>query len=888
MTRINTNVPSLVAQNRLQTSNNDLQTALTRLSTGLRINSGADDPAGLIASEALRSEITGLNKAVSNTKRASQIISTADSALGQVSNLLNDIRGLVVEAANSGALSDDEISANQLQIDSSLEALNRIAQTTTFQGRKLLDGSLDFVSTIGGVASVTDARIDQANLGATGNINVSVNIKSAAERARITSASTAFNAPPPAEVNFEFVNQTGAVTGNAATTASATFSFTNQTGTVETDLDIVADSSIASGTTITFLDSVTDSGGGALAAGDAEASYDVGTNTLTIRGNGDTVTRGDVATAISAVSGFSATAGTAGTAVTFNSATPVDATLTATSPAFTITADTAGAAFDGATIEFVSGGANAATYNSGTKVLTVTVDNSAPQTLADLKTVIDTTAFNATITTGGSLNIATTTVPDGTTSGGGDAVVGDIDIVADSGIEAGTNISFLNSTTDSTGAALAAGAAEAVYDSANNRIVIRGNGDTVTRTAVATAIDGLDGFTATAGTGAAAVLFATNRPADTTLTATAPSLTIAADTNDEAFAGATVRFAAGAANAAAYNATTKVLTVTVDNTAPQSLDAIKALIDATDFTATVDTAGVLDITNTTIADGTTLVGDGGGLNDDVVFELSGSNGSETFNFKAGASLKQVSDAINLVSDATGVKASIVDGALELNSTTYGSDSKIAIDVISEGANGNFTASLTSTRDIGADIIAQVNGTEASGKGNRLSINTATLDLSLSVTEGSDVDFTFDITGGGALFQLGSNVVSNQQARLGIGSVSTGKLGGVSGRLYELGSGQAKSLTSDADGAARIVDEVITKVTSLRGRLGAFQSTTLDSNLVSLNETVANLQEAESSIRDADFAKESANLTRAQILTQSGTNVLSLANQNPQNVLSLLR
>jgi flagellin len=95
------------------------------------------------------------------------------------------------------------------------------------------------------------------------------------------------------------------------------------------------------------------------------------------------------------------------------------------------------------------------------------------------------------------------------------------------------------------------------------------------------------------------------------------------------------------------------------------------------------------------------------------------------------------------------------------------------------------------------------------------------------------------------------------------------------------------LTNDVEGAAKVIDEVIGKVVGLRGRLGSFQSTTLESNLVSLNETKANLQEAESSIRDADFAQESANLTRAQILVQSGTNVLSLANQNPRNVLSLL-
>ncbi len=136
--------------------------------------------------------------------------------------------------------------------------------------------------------------------------------------------------------------------------------------------------------------------------------------------------------------------------------------------------------------------------------------------------------------------------------------------------------------------------------------------------------------------------------------------------------------------------------------------------------------------------------------------------------------------------------------------------------------------------------------------------------------------------------MGPDVVSNQQARLGIGGLSTGRLGGVAGKLYELGSGEGKSLHTNAAGAAQVINEVIDKVTSLRGRLGAFQRTTLESNSVALNDTVANLQEAESTIRDADFAKESANLTRAQILVQSGTAVLGIANQNPQNVLSLLR
>ena len=135
MTRINTNVSSLNAQKTLARSNASLQESLTRLSTGLRINAGKDDPAGLIASEVLRSDIISVERAITNSNRANQMIATADSALGQVSSLLNDIRGLVSEAANTGAMSSEQIAANQLQIDSSLEAIDRIAQVTSFQGK---------------------------------------------------------------------------------------------------------------------------------------------------------------------------------------------------------------------------------------------------------------------------------------------------------------------------------------------------------------------------------------------------------------------------------------------------------------------------------------------------------------------------------------------------------------------------------------------------------------------------------------------------------------------------------------------------------------------------------------------------------------------------------
>jgi flagellin len=465
MSRINTNVSSLIAQKVLGRNNAKLQLALDRLSTGLRINSGKDDPAGLIASENLRRDITAANKAISNTERANQLIATADSALGQISNLLNDIRGLVVEAANSGVLSDEQIAANQLQVDSSLEAIDRISTVTTFQGRKLLDGTLDFtVSYTAGGTTVSDLAVHQANLGSTGSVAVTVAISAAATQAT--------------------------------------------------------------------------------------------------------------------------------------------ATRTLTSP----------------------------------------------------------------------------------------------------------------------------------------------------------------------------------------------------------------------------------------------------------------------------------------LTDELVFRVGGSKGSEVFAFNSGATGANIADAINLVTDSTGVSAAFAAGTLTLTSSDYGSNSFVDVEEISDDS----ALFEGSTRVEGTDIAATVNGFTAAGNGNTLTLNTAALDLTMTVTDGSNTTVTFDITGGGAVFQIGPNVVTNQQVRIGIQSVNTGKLGGSEGRIYELKTGFSKDLDSDPTAGAAVVDQAITVVTSLRGRFGSFQRTTLETNIASLQDTVTNLAEAESSIRDANFAEETANLTKAQILVQSGTAVLQIANQNPQNVLALLQ
>jgi flagellin len=140
-----------------------------------------------------------------------------------------------------------------------------------------------------------------------------------------------------------------------------------------------------------------------------------------------------------------------------------------------------------------------------------------------------------------------------------------------------------------------------------------------------------------------------------------------------------------------------------------------------------------------------------------------------------------------------------------------------------------------------------------------------------------------------MFQLGPKVSSNQQANVGVQSVAASKLGnqGV-GFLSDVVTGGRASLVTGASAkAGQILETAIRQVAVLRGRLGAFEKNTLDTNINSLSAALENVTSSESKIRDADFAVETAALTRSQILTQAGTSVLSTANSSPQQVLSLL-
>lgn len=293
--------------------------------------------------------------------------------------------------------------------------------------------------------------------------------------------------------------------------------------------------------------------------------------------------------------------------------------------------------------------------------------------------------------------------------------------------------------------------------------------------------------------------------------------------------------------------------------------------------------------------------DGGGaldgtLSDTTTLQIRGTIGSEILSFASGTTMAQIATAVNASSQLTGVSATASANAggatsLILQSTDFGSDQIVSVAVL-ENVSA-FTSQAESTLSSGTDGIVTINGAAAIVQGLDASVRVGSLSADVRLTSTfnatSGNSTTFEITGGGAIFSISPNVGLVGMETLGIPEVSTANLGDSNlGFLATLGSGLANDLaSSNFSNAQSIVRSAIDQVATLRGRLGGFQKDTLATTINSLGVSRENIIAAESAIRDADFATETSNLTRAQILVNASMVTLRLANAQPQSVLSLL-
>ena len=257
---------------------------------------------------------------------------------------------------------------------------------------------------------------------------------------------------------------------------------------------------------------------------------------------------------------------------------------------------------------------------------------------------------------------------------------------------------------------------------------------------------------------------------------------------------------------------------------------------------------------------------------------------------------QVIARINDHSAQTGVEADIATGGeTRLYSTAFGDDANI--DVISSLATAadqsgfnNFTDS-----DTGTDVVVTIGSDQFVGSGNVVTADYGDAKgLSLEIAEDpADVVNTvaagtgqIEVIDNSLDFQIGPN--ANQSAAIAVGRANANSLAiGVADNQFANLSEIKVNNADRANDSLAVIDEAIDDITNLRGRLGAFQQNTLESTASNLRTTLENTINAESVIRDTDFAQEISEFTKQQVLQQAGAATLSSANQVPQLVLSLL-
>ena len=314
-------------------------------------------------------------------------------------------------------------------------------------------------------------------------------------------------------------------------------------------------------------------------------------------------------------------------------------------------------------------------------------------------------------------------------------------------------------------------------------------------------------------------------------------------------------------------------------------------IDDVRIASSTGTTQSLAVAVTSDAVGAILTYSDGNLAADVDFTLTGPDGSSDFSFTAGTTAEQIASAINDVTDTTGVSAvyDFVEGITTLSTVDTGSTAAMTV-TFTDGTSLSFdegTASVT-----GTDAGVTVNGVTATSDGNSYQFSTGSVAGSFTLTQafidaGTGGTDTIDVSGDGAGWQL--DATADGQINFGQSSLDSTALGSVTyGYLSSLKGGGANSLASgNATTAGYIVDQASAQVNTGRLRAGAISAYTVDATVDFLTTSRDTLLDAQSAITDIDYAQESANNSRLEIMLEVASAVLDSINTNQLNILELL-
>ena len=887
---INTNVASINAQRNLNRSQGDLSTSLQRLSSGLRINSAKDDAAGLAISDRMTAQIKGATQASRNANDGISLAQTAEGALGESTNILQRVRELAIQAANSTNSSTDRLSL-QAEVNQLVAELDRISNATSFNGLKLLDGSFQAQSFhIGADAnqslSVSIAEATSTNLGiekvSTNNATLGVEMATSSDSAAVNN--NAMNSSAVADTTYEAAvssligDQTLTITAPDTTTSTIAINAAND----KRDASLIAKE-------LTALTGVN-------AIASNSAAFDLSSLT-----NSPNFSDGDKVT-FSFKTGDGSNGQSEAISIIYSSATftaDFDSAIQTAVTSVNTKNNNTDLSYDASSksISSVSGVNLGIESFDTTDNATITIDNtSAAVNLGGTATSVSMDfVFNGSTVTAGTVD-ATNTAKSIFDS-----------LVTESLTNAkltnnGDNTFTIAGTTNTDSATIS-------YDSSNNKITIIGTeGKDIT-------VNNIQGSDATDNTSTIKVQDSQNGGALTTLTDTdgggTAAVTVSAIENNID----TLKFAGIELTENSTHSTVKTgtLTIALDQGYEIKSDVANdaagdSILDAAAATNTLLTGAIgrADVT-------------GGNNIAAQNLTITGTNATKTLAIAENTSAQDIAALVNKVSDSTGISATARTTAT-LSGLTH--DGVVSFKIVDSLGNtipisanvetDNLTSLANAINDQSGKtgIVAKLDITESSielvndlGEDIKIldfnSSAASTSQVSLSVT-GSEAG-TINLIANASSSALDSTVIGGNvefkstAESFSISSDVAGDAGGLfSGNPDILLSSSLESVStidiSSVEGSNKaidIVDGALQQIDATRADLGAIQNR-MESTISNLSVQVENLSASRSRIQDTDFAAETAELTRNQILQQAGTAMLAQANQLSQGVLSLLQ
>ncbi len=827
MSVINTNVKALAAQASMSNVNKSMETAMERLSTGIRINSAKDDAAGLAIALRMTADIRGMSVAIRNANDGISLTQTAEGSLGQINDMLQRMRELAVQSAN-GTASADNRAASQLEVTQLKQEIDNIASRTNFNGIKLLDGSATKLNLQTGVNSGDSMTVQIA---AAGTKDLGLGSRSSLSATGISGAAGALKNISSGDLTINGVS-VGASSADDDTLSTTGFE------TVTLAMPILADTKTFKFDGVT-LSAMTDGTMGDSAAKVAVLfanAYNASTNTklytAAVSGNNVIMT--------AKVAGDIGTAGTDGDAGSQLSGATAGVNIAATS------------------ITVVNGGTEKAA--------------SAIAKVAAINRVSAQTGVTATVTaTTVSGSAMTAAAGTGTISING-VTTASFSTTTDAGVSRANTTAAINLLTSQTGVR-----AVDTGDLKKGVVLIADDGRNIT-----VAIAGSTGSFTSLSTGLGA---STANSGGYTLSSTSGAPVVVGSTSNGTVANAGL-------SAGTYTANVSIVSSTARTPA------------ATTVAPSATTTGLLEA-------GTMKI-NGISIDAAITADDTASDVSATSSTKAASAIA-IAAAINKKSALTGVVAkaepNVVVGsgfvahtragtlnlngvAIAFSATTGASRGSLVTEINKYSGQTGVVASdngsgLTMTAADGRNI-AMAYGSVASAAVTDIGILAASVKLgdatpansaaSTAVTTYSRVSLSSDLT---FSLEAGSDGNGNLE-KLGF---KAGTIGGASNGLRIASVNVATE--SGAALAITALDAAMKSVSMGQAQLGAFQNR-LEATISNLTEANQNMTASRSRILDTDYAKESTNLAKTQIITQAATAMLAQANQSAQSVLALLK